>query len=139
MNISDQFRSIITSEIDFALKKMNSTTKVDEKLYYFSGVFSVIQRVFNIDYDPDLVYAHQVLRSSYDLFMGRVTAIQRKAELTIPLESKHFDKLSSITKELATKMKKKQDIDSTLKKYVILSYSLTGNGYYLQEKGVLKI
>lgn len=139
MDISDQFRSLIVSEINFAIKKMNSSGVAGEKLYYFSGIPGVIQRTFNIEYDPDLVYAHIILRSTHEVFSSRVAAIQQGGDTIIPLGKKHFDKLSSITKELSVRIEKNQDIDNTLKKYVILSYSLTGNGYYLQEKGLLKI
>ncbi|MBN1843072.1 MAG: hypothetical protein JW883_12440 [Deltaproteobacteria bacterium] len=139
MGISDQFRNLILSEIDFALKKMNTSTSAAEKLYYFSGIQGVIQRTFNIEYDSDLIFSHFILRSTYEVFSNRAKAIQQGADPTIPLGKKHFDKLSSITKELAMRIKKKQDINDTLKKYIVLSYSLTGNGYYLQEKGLLKI
>lgn len=139
MNISDEFRSLIVSEIDFVLKKVDKSENPSEMLYYFSSIPGVIQRTFNIEYNPDLVFAHFILRSTHQAFLNRLTAIQQGGDTTIPLEKMHFDRLSSITKELAVTIKKKQDMDNTLKKYIILSYSLTGNGYYLQQKGLLKI
>lgn len=139
MDISDEFRSLIVSEIDFVLKKMDKSENPSEKLYYFSSIPGVIQRTFNIEYNPDLVFTHFILRSTYQAFLTRLTAIQQGGDTTIPLQKKQFVKLSSITKELARKIDENKDIDNTLKKYVILFYSTTGNGYYLQQKGLLRI
>jgi len=139
MNISDNFRDIIVKEINYAVNRMDTSSGKEEKLYYFSAVYSVIQRIFNLEYDLDLVYAHSILRETYNAFLQRLQSIMKGGETLIPLNEEHFEKLTIITKELAKKIEEKKNIDNTLKKFTILSYTTTGNGYYLFQKGLLKI
>jgi TnpA family transposase len=138
MNISDNSREIIIKEINYVVNKMEECSSMEEKLYYFSGVYSIVQRIFNLEYDSDLVYAHSILLQTYNLFQQRLEAVKAK-QLLIPLSEEQFKNLTIITKELAKKIAEKKEINNTLKKFVILSYTTTGNGYYLLQKGLLKI
>lgn len=138
MNISDNSRDIIVEEINYVVNQMEQSSTGEEKLFYFSGVYSVIQRIFNLEYDSDLVYAHFILSAAYQSFLQRTQAI-KQGQMLIPFDKEHFGKLTAITEELAKKIKEKKNIDSTLKKLAILSYATLGNGYYLFQKGLLKI
>lgn len=135
----DSFRKIIVDEINLAVKMMKEKRDAAQKLYYFSAVHGILHRIFNLEYDSELVYAHFVLRSTHEAFLNRVNAIQKAGDTTILISDEQFEILSSYTKEFASKIKKKEEIDSILKKFVILMYSTTGNGYYLMQKGMLKI
>jgi hypothetical protein len=139
MGITEKYRKMIVGEIDFVVSKMEQSPTPDQKLYYFSGIYSVIQRVLNFEYDADLVYLHLVLRHTYDAFYTRLQAILKGGESIIPLEEIHFTKLSEICKELARSIEKKQETSEKLKKLAVLSYSTTGNGHYLRTKGLLNI
>lgn len=139
MAVSDENRKSIVNEIKFAVKKMEEKKEATEKLYYFSAVFGILHRIYNIDYDPDLVYAHFILRSTHDAFLHRLKAIEVGGETTVLISKKQLSKLSTLSKQFASKFGKKQEIDSVLKEFTILLYSTTGNGFYLMEKGVLKI
>ena len=48
MAISDANRKLIVSEIKFAVKKMETAEEHSQKLYYFSAVFGVFHRIYNI-------------------------------------------------------------------------------------------
>lgn len=139
MDVTEESRDIITKEIKFVLEKMSQSETPTEALYYFSGIPGVIQRVYNIEYDPDLVYTHFILRQTYEAFLTRLNIILERRDQVVPLSDKHFEKLLALTKQLAKKIAKNSELDDTLKKYVMLIYSTTGNGYYLQQKGLLKI
>jgi len=138
MNISDNSKDIIVKEINYVVNQMEQCSTEEEKLYYFSGVHSMIQRIFNLEYDSELVYAHFILSEAYNAFLQRLGAI-KAGQTLILLSEEHFRKLITITKELAKKIEEKKNIDSTLKKLALLSYTTTGNGYYLFQKGLLKI
>jgi len=139
MDIGDNFRYIVVNEISYAVNKMEESSSWEEKLYYFSAVYSVINRIFNLEYDSDLIYAHSILQETYNAFSQRIRAILKGGETLIPLDEEHFERLITITKELSNKIEEKKNIDNTLKKFAILSYATTGNGYYLLQKGLLKI
>jgi hypothetical protein len=138
MKISDNYRKIIVKEIDYVLKMMDETGAA-EKLYYFTGIHNVISRIFNLEYDTDLIYMHFILQQTYGAFQSRLQSIQKGGDKVVPLTAEHFEKLTLAIKELRTRIKKKEDIDPTLRKFVLLAFSTTGNGWYLLQKGLLKI
>ena len=139
MEIKDSYKKIIIDEINFAVKRMNSAKSASEKLYYFSAIFGVFHRIYNLDYNPDLVYAHFILRATHEAFINRLKSIEQVKDDTVLLTNEQFNKLSILSKELARKIKITENMDETLKKFVVLLYSTTGNGYYLMQKGCYKL
>jgi len=139
MDISDNLKKTIVKEINFAVNKMNENSAAEKKLYYFSAVYGMILRILNLEYDSDLVYTHFILSETHRAFSGRLQSNLKGQEKVIFLQEEHFKKLSAITKELGKRIEKDEDICDTLKKFAILSFTTTGNGYYLEQKGLLKI
>jgi hypothetical protein len=139
MKISSEMQTKITEEIDYVVKRMKESPSPQEKLYFFSAIFGVIQRIFNLEFDPELVYLHFVLRHTYQSFQDRVNAITKAGDSTIPLTDIQFEKLTSFTEDLNKKIKEKKSLDGLLKDFVLLSYTTTGNGYYLFQKGLLRL
>lgn len=139
MKINDTYRKMLVDEINFVVKKMEETQDGTNILYYFSAVFGIFHRILNMDYSNDLIYAHFVLRSTHEVFQQRLKAIQQGVDRTVLISDQQFEKLIALSRELLDKIQKKSSIDETLKKFIVLSYSTTGNGYYLMQKGQLKI
>jgi hypothetical protein len=139
MKLKESYRNLITNEMEFAIKKMDETNVAIEKIYYFSAVFGVLHRIYNIEFNSDLLYIHFILRATHEGFQNRLSALVKGGDKSVKLSDAQFDKLSLLSKELCSKIKKKEDISDTLKKFVILTYSTTGNGNYLMERGWLKI
>ena len=139
MKIKDSYKKIIIDEINFAIEKMSSVKKASEKPYYFSAIFGDFHRIYNLDYNPDLIYAHFILRATHDAFLSRLKAIEQLRESTVLLSDKQFEKLTLLSKELAINIGKTKEMDETLKNFVILSFSTTGNGYYLMQRGFYKL
>lgn len=138
MKLNARFQKMLTEEIDFVLQKMDVSAEPLEKLYYFSAIFGMIHRIFNQEFHPDLVHAHLIIRATYDSFFQRIKAIEA-GDKSVLIYEEQFKKLHELIAELGEQIKKKQSIDSTLKKFVMLLYTTTGNGFYLLQKGVLKI
>jgi hypothetical protein len=134
MRLSDNYKNLILSEIDFAVKKMNKSSEPLEKLFYFSAIHGIFQRIYNIEYDPTLVFIYFILHTTHEAFNNRL-----QAKAGIPLSEKQINKLSDIAKELGGKIKNNEEVSVTLQKFVVLQYSTSGNGYYLMQKGMLKI
>jgi hypothetical protein len=137
--LSNEYKKIVTDEIYFAANKMESSKDPADKLYYFSAIFGVLHRILNIDYNPDLLFAHFVLRSTHDSFLNRLKAIKQGGDNSVRLSEEQFDKLVLYSIELADNISNNISTDSALKKFVILLYSTTGNGFYLMQKGRLTI
>jgi hypothetical protein len=128
---------MLLSEIDYVIKAIEQTSDVHEKLYFFSGIPAAVHRVFNIEYDHDLVFIHHVLSSTHQGIMQRIDAI-RKGDAVVPILEHQLDKLLYLCKEFRDALKNNADTDSIMKKFILLLYSTTGNGYYLAKKGVFE-
>lgn len=135
MKIKEDIKKILIDDITFIIDKMEKEKEADKKIYYFSGIYGAIYRIFNIEYDPELIFAHLILSSTYSNIKARLDERGK----VIKLPSELFDKLISITKEFLKKIEKNENICDVLQKYAAIAYLATGNGYYLYQKGLLKL
>lgn len=127
----------MVDEFAFAIEKMESEDSAQSKLYYFSGVFGVMNRVMNFEFDPLLVHAHMIIRGTYEAFLGRVKA-QQAGELSVLLFEGQFEDLIDRVKQLKDRIEKDKEFFDVLTKFALLAYSTTGNGHYLLQRGILK-
>ena len=114
---------------------MNESKNLDEALYYYSGTRAFIQRIFNLEFDPHLIFIHFVLNNTFTTIAGFVDQIKKRTTI-IPINIDFFHKLSKLLGDLAQCIDKKELTYEVLEKVCVLTYSITGNGYYLQQKGV---
>ena len=138
MNLSDGNRKSLLEEMKFAVGKMDESKDALGKLYYFSAIFNKLHRIYNEEYDSDLVVVYSILSNVHKEFVGRISAIKQASDTAVLISDSQFEKLSELSKELGKKLKAKEDIFDTLKKFAILGYSCSGNGFYLMQKGFLK-
>jgi PHD/YefM family antitoxin component YafN of YafNO toxin-antitoxin module len=139
MNLSDAFKKLLVEEITFVIKKMEETKEATKLLYYFSAIPGMFQRIYNIEYDSRLVFAHFILKATHDSFSQRLKVSQQGGDNAVLINDDQFERLISLSKELLRNIKNNKAIDEVLQKLTILLYSTTGNGYFLMEKGWLKI
>ena len=138
MKITKKMKDEIIKEIDLVVDAMKKSEDPLKKLYFFSGIHGAINRVFNMEYDPELVFMHHVLSAVYTGFLGRINAM-RKGDTVIVLDDSYFKKLISLSINLKDKISENGNVDDTLKEFIVLLYATTGNGYYLKQKGLLKM
>jgi hypothetical protein len=139
MKIAESIHQSIIDDIDFALSKMETTDNKGDLLFYFSAFFGAIHRALNFEYDEDLVFAHLVLKATYEALFGRLKVFSSGNDQSVPLFEEHFSSLVKLAKAFREKAANNKNADSILKKMAILAYSTTGNGHYLFSKGWLKI
>ena len=139
MDISVEMRKLILDEFEYVVKKMGEVDDPFQILFYFSATFGIVQRVYNIEYNSELVFAHFVLNETHKGFTAILHAIRDARDTTVAITTEHLERLGNLIKELADKIRENKDHVDTLKKLIILTYSTTGNGFYLYDKGVLKI
>jgi len=137
LKISQTSIKIITDEFKYIANKMRGTNDPLEKVFFFSGAYGVLPRVFNQEYDPLLIHMHMILQTSYNTINARVQEITRGIEKIIKIPSNYYNILENIIEMLAEKIDKRQDLSEPLQKISILTYALIGNGYYLLQKGIL--
>jgi len=141
MNISSDNLDYISKEIDFVLQKMDEAATPEEKLYYFSALHGIINRVMNFKCDPILVFAHQVLSTVHTIFISRFASIKSGGEKHLAIPPEILEKLQGTLSEFKTALQQKElpKIYSALQQFANIGYATTGNGFYLYQKGLLKI
>jgi hypothetical protein len=135
MKISKENKAKLIDEINFVIEKMKKEQDDKAKLYYFSAVYGVMQRIFNMEYSPDLIFANFVISSTLNNINMRLL----NPDAVIKVPEGLFEKLIAATEELSGAIEKNNSLYEVLMKFTLLGYVTTGNGYYLYQKGLLKI
>jgi hypothetical protein len=141
MKISEKYKKIIIEEFYNVVSKMKQSNDRSEKMFFFSATYAVINRIFNIEFNPTLIFIHMVLSNAYPAIIGRIDAERRGQSLAIKIPKEFFNILEDAIIDIAESMNKdnKSDLFEALQKITNLSYLTTGNGYYLFTKGKLTI
>jgi hypothetical protein len=139
MKISDDFRKLLVDELRIVVKKVNKEEDFKKKNYFFSATFGTVSRIFNFDFNPELVLIHAVLNWTYSVVDNLQRRIERGDEEVIQIPDKFFDKLANLTEKLSLAIEKDENIYEVLQEIAVHSYILSGNGYYLYQKGIMKI
>jgi len=135
---SKKYKDIIAKELEFVINKMNQSPTIEEKLYYFSAVQGVLNRILNLEYTGQLLSSFYITNETLKMFQQRLAGF-KAGDTAIRLTEEQLLRLSQVTGEFLETIRNDGNVDEVLKKYIVLLYSTTGNGYYLMEKGVLKI
>ncbi|MCJ7579197.1 MAG: hypothetical protein MUP98_01525 [Candidatus Aminicenantes bacterium] len=135
MKLSKQNKELLVKEIKFVLEKMHKEEDSKSKLYYFSAIFGLMHRIYNLEYSSDLVFAHFVLSSIH----SQINAGIQNPDKTIKIPVELFQKLEENTGKLLNAIEKDENLYEVLKKYSVLGYVTNGNGYYLYQRGKLKL
>ena len=135
MRIKEDTRKKLIDEIKFILSKMKKEIDREQKIYYFSGIHGIISRIFNFEYDPELIFAHVVLSFTHSNIHARLA----EEEKIIKVPDEFLDKLVDTTEELLKKIEINESLYDTLQKFSVIGYATTGNGYYLYQKGLLRL
>jgi hypothetical protein len=139
MNLSKDMSKLFIDELNFVLQNMKATDKPMEKIYFFSGIFGVANRIFNIEFYPELVFIHNVVKATHQQILESLILVSQGRGLSIGIPEDIFDGLEAAIEEMITRISRDQDIYSSLQKISNLAYSTTGNGRYLHFKGMLTI
>jgi len=136
--LSDKYRAVLKEEILYVVNKMHDSQNIEQKIFFFSAIYAMIQRIINLEYNGDLLFAHHVIQRTHEMYIQRLMAI-KAGDMSVPFSEEHLIVLEKASMELVQALDKKSTLTSALKTFSIASYSTTGNGYYLMEKGMLKI
>lgn len=139
MKLSKNMQKVLIDETRFAIRRMKDTKEASMKLYFFSAVYGAVFRVFNIEFDPELLFIHQVLNYAYGTINARVTALSQGQERGVAIPGGLFDKLEEALEVMATNIEENKETYPALQTIVRLAYSTTGNGYYLYLKNWLTV
>ena len=139
MEVSQDHIKAIADELVYVSKRMREEQDVLGKIYYLSGSYVAVQRVMNLEYDDDLVLMHRILMDAYTTINSRVSSVIAGQERVIKMPVEAFDALANCFEELSKVLIEKKDFSKLLARIATIGYIGTGNGYYLYQKGLIKL
>jgi hypothetical protein len=138
MQLSKSNKLALANEIRTAVGYMSKTNIAQEKMYFFSAVFGIANRIMNLEFDPELGFVHHVTNAAYATINANLISMaQGQSVRTFPPQL--FEKLQEALEDLASHIEKGESTYPALERISNLAYSTSGNGYYLFLKGALKI
>ncbi len=141
MKIPTNYHKMIVDELESVIKLCNDAKTIEDKLYFFSGSFGIINRVMNFYSDSTLIFMHQVLQTTYQAFSQRQQARKIPGAIFNTIPKVFFKALFSYLSDLlaAFKEEDKNKIWGILEKFSVLTYATSGNGFFLYLGEKLKI
>jgi translation initiation factor RLI1 len=141
MKISEEYLNIITKEFRDVEKLWSETNSPEDKLYYFSATYGVINRIMNLQCESILIFVHQILQAAHQTMAQRLSAITPSGAVSSSVPTVMLESLILYLPELRIAFEKRDDnkIREALEKYNNLSYATGGNGFYLYLRGKLTI
>jgi len=138
MNIDNKHKEILTKEFDYAYEKMKTAADPEEILYYYSAFFNMINRIYNIQFSEDLLFAFFTMENAYKFIIERIQII-KSGQRQVDFDERFGAKFLEIIKKLKDGFFQKTKRLAALQELVTLAYTTTGNGYYLTGKGEINI
>lgn len=136
IEIEYPYKDILIKEIDFIRTKILETNDIREKIFYYSGIYGIFHRIFNLEYNTHLQFADFVFNTTYNALLTRYNVIS-SGDTLIPLDNEIFNKIVLNCEKIIEKIKKDEDIYQELENIVNVVHLATGNGHYLRKKGII--
>ena len=132
----------LAKEYSYAAMRMKGYANLAKQLYYFSVFFGEAQRILNFEWNNDLALIYQVTRTtSYQLMeWGKQEngVLPVDGQVLKQLLNQSASDLADYCQSVADGEEDRQALLPILARLATLSYSASGNGAYLAEKGILK-
>lgn len=138
MTKEDFFKAELVKELRLIEVMIKKTDNVEKKIYYFSAGYGITSRTLRYTFSEDYLMADFVLNSCYNGIMDRFRRI-RSGDSTVELLPIHFDKICEGLKNLADAFESNSSILKPLETILVATFSTSGPGNYLTEKGLIKL
>ncbi len=110
---------------------MRGTNDPSAKLYYYSAIYGMLERVFNIHYDEDLIFMWLVFNTTHRMIDQFLAGVVR---YTWTLDPQLFQEIDDALAQIGEILSVNGDPYLPLRRLTTIAYSATGNGNYLKEK-----
>jgi len=133
------FKQELVSELLVVADLMEKEKNLDKKIYYFySSLNGITGRTFRYFFSQEVLLADLVLNACYQSLYGRYQSM-RSGDTTIVIDSVVFERVIDGLRHLAECFDSGEPIQKPLENILTASFSTTGPGNYLREKGAFKL
>lgn len=138
MDIPEDLKSRLLSELDFVIRKVDEEEDAVRKLYFLSAAHGAVERTMRFCANDELLIVHAVLNLCYSTLLDRFNRM-KGGDTAVQLPEKWTEQVLQNLRELREKIARNETTYPVLEKIIRLSYSVTGPGYYtfayLQSQG----
>ena len=129
MNIPQELKDRLLSELDYIIEKIKTETDTKRKLYFLSAAHGAIERTMRFHSDGELYLIHFTLNLCYSTIGGLLNRIGSGDMAVIP-PGNLWERVLTNLDELSAAIYDEVPSHPILEKIAILTYTLTGPGYY---------
>jgi hypothetical protein len=106
-----------------------------KSVFQMSAVYGALARVLNLEYSPEISFAHFVIQHATQLVGTQVSKVIAGAEKAIELRLDIFYSLADALEGFADRIRNGQSFHAELQRIAEVAYAVTGNGHYLYLNG----
>ncbi|MGP8321125.1 MAG: hypothetical protein ACT6FE_02195 [Methanosarcinaceae archaeon] len=132
------FKKELVKEFRLVEILMKKEENADRKIYYFSAAYGITSRSYRYSFSKDVLLADLVLNAAYQALLDR-SQRTKSGDITVLIEPIHFEKIEDGLRLLADAFENNESILEPLENILTSSFSTSGAGNYLREKGLLKL
>lgn len=132
------FKKELVKEFRLVETLMKKEENADRKIYYFSAAYGITGRSYRYSFSKDVLLADLVLSTAYQALFDRFQRM-KSGDITVFIEPIHFEKIEEGLRLLADAFENNESILEPLETILTSSFSTSGAGNYLREKGLLKL
>lgn len=128
-----EFHALIVNEFKNVKKQCEIAENIDDKLYFFSATYGVLNRVMNFECKPIYVFMHQILVGVHQALTQRLASARKSPTMSQHLPPVFTDKAFELFSDLIDQFESQEyeKVKDTLEKFSNLTYAMSGNGFYL--------
>ena len=132
------FKKELVKELRLVETLMKKEENIDRKIYHFSAAYGITGRTYRYSFSKDVLLADFVLNTAYQALSDRSQRI-KNGDITVFMDPIHFEKIEEGLRLLADAFENNESILEPLENILTVSFSTSGAGNYLREKGLLKL
>jgi len=132
------FRKELVTELRKIADLMEKEKNPEKKIFYFSAGYGITSRTYRYSFSSEILLADLILNAGYQSLYDRLQRL-KSGETTVPLDDMVFKKIEEGLWDLAKAIETDKPIQKSLEKILTASFSASGPGYYLKEKGMIKL
>lgn len=132
------FKKELVTELRNVAGLMEKEKNFEKKIYYFSAAYGITSRSYRFAFSGEVLLADLVLNASYQTLFDRNKRI-KSGEITVSLDEITFKKIEEGLWDLAKAFETDKPVQKSLEQILTASFSVSGPGNYMKEKGLLKL
>jgi len=140
-SLPEEFRNRLVNEFRLALAHMAEAESPAQYIFYYSIFYGEIVRVLNWHWDETLALIWSNVQHTHQAIATSVSATAA-GNTAVALPKEFYDAVTRTSSALTDHVENNGDdaeLCRILGRLAELTYSSTGNGYYLLQKGVIKL